>query len=111
MTVEEVGQRIYSLLDERGLTRYKLSQKCKKKLARQTVYNAADGKKTTRIETLLIICEALEISVKDFFSFKDNVEIHLTEDERILIEGMRNMEEKKRERLLGYASSLMGKDD
>ena len=98
MTVEEVGQRIYSLLDERGLTRYKLSQKCKKKLARQTVYNAADGKKTTRIETLLIICEALEISAKDFFSFKDNVEIHLTEDERILIEGMRNMEEKKRER-------------
>ena len=105
MTVEDISHRIESLAKERGISKYTLADKCPE-VVRATVYNAVSGKMSMKIETLIYICNALEISMRDFFDFEGEIEYHLTNDEKLVIESYRSMEEKQKQRVLGYLSSL-----
>jgi len=59
-------------------------------VVQSTVYNALSGTKSMKVETLLYICEALGISPKDFFDFDGEVEYHLSDDEKVVIDIMRS---------------------
>lgn len=105
MTVEDISRRIEALANERGISKYALADKCPQ-VVQSTVYNALSGKMSMKIETLIYICQALEISMRDFFDFEGEIEYHLSDDEKLVIESYRSMEEKQKQRVLGYLSSL-----
>ena len=105
VTLKDISKRIMEIAEERGYSRYSLADKVPE-VVQSTVYNAISGEKSMKVETLLYLCNALEISPKDFFDFKGEIEYHLSEDEKIVIEAMRSVDDKVRQRLVGYATSL-----
>lgn len=105
VTLKDISKRIMEIAEERGYSRYSLADKVPE-VVQSTVYNAISGEKSMKVETLLYICNALEISPKDFFDFKGEIEYHLSEDEKIVIEVMRSVDDKVRQRMVGYATSL-----
>ena len=105
ITLKDISRRIKDLTDERGYSPYALAEKVPQ-VVQSTVYNALSGEKSMKVETLLYICDALEISSKDFFDFDGEVEDHLSNDEKIVVDAMRSGDEKQRQRLVGYATSL-----
>lgn len=105
VTLKDISKRIMEIAEERGYSRYSLADKVPE-VVQSTVYNAISGEKSMKVETLLYICNALEISPKDFFDFKGEIEYHLSDDEKIVIEAMRSVDDKVRQRLVGYATSL-----
>jgi len=105
VTLKDISKRIMEIAEERGYSRYSLADKVPE-VVQSTVYNAISGEKSMKVETLLYICNALEISPKDFFDFKGEIEYHLSDDEKIVIEAMRSVDDKVRQRMVGYATSL-----
>ncbi len=105
VTLKDISKRIMEIAEERGYSRYSLADKVPE-VVQSTVYNAISGEKSMKVETLLYICNALEISPKDFFDFTGEIEYHLSDDEKIVIEAMRSVDDKVRQRLVGYATSL-----
>jgi len=105
MICEKIGRRITSLIDERGITRYRLSRKCKN-LSRSTVYNAADGKNNMRVETVEEISRALEVPAESLLIGDKFLDMNLTNDERLLIESLRELDDKRQERIMGYVKAL-----
>ena len=109
MMKDIVSANIQALMDERGMTRYQLAQLCSN-ITPQTIYNAVDGNKGSNIETLDIISRGLEVPIQRLFVKDIDLEINLTNNERLLIEASRKLSEKKQERLIGYALSLAESD-
>ncbi len=105
VTLKDISKRIMEIAEERGYSRYSLADKVPE-VVQSTVYNAISGEKSMKVETLLYICNALEISPKDFFDFTGEIEYHLSDDEKIVIEAMRSVDDKVRQRMVGYATSL-----
>ncbi len=105
MIFEKLGRRFHILLKERGLSQYKLSTMCPD-LSMQTVYNATDGEKNTTLETIQYICDALEIPVEELFNWNEDVDMHLTAEEKGLVEFFRSVDEGRRKRLQGYIEAL-----
>lgn len=105
MTVKDISDRINALAEERGLNPYTLAERCPE-VVQSTVYNAMSGSRSMKVETLIYICKALEIPLRDFFDFDGEIEYHLSNDEKIVIETMRSADDKDRQRLVGYATSL-----
>ena len=105
VTLKDISRRIMEIAEERGYSKYGLSDKVPE-VVRSTVYNALSGEMSMKVETLIYICNALEISMKDFFDFDGEVQYHLTKDEKIVIETMRSVDDKARQRMVGYATSL-----
>ncbi|MBO7710918.1 MAG: helix-turn-helix domain-containing protein [Lachnospiraceae bacterium] len=105
MIRKQIAERICALAEERQISIYKLAQKVPD-LCRATVYNAAQGEGSMEVETLDFILSALEITPKEFFDWDDDERIHLSNDEKLVIEDMRMIHEKGRQRLVGYAEAL-----
>lgn len=105
MIRKQIAKRICALAEERGISIYKLAQKVPE-LCRTTVYKAAKGKGSLEVDSLDFILDALEITPKDFFDWDDGERIHLSKDEKLVVEYMRAIHEKQRQRLIGYAEAL-----
>ncbi|MCR5602886.1 MAG: helix-turn-helix domain-containing protein [Lachnospiraceae bacterium] len=110
MVFEKISDRICSIVAERGLSKYEFAAQCHN-ISQSTVYNAMSGERSMKVETLVYICEALGITLKQFFDWEDNDDYLLSLDEKTVVESMRQMDEKKRQRLMGYASSLNENND
>ncbi len=107
MIAEEVAERIQDLLGQRGMTIYMLADKCSN-VSQSTVYNAASGdKKNLTLETLSLICEGLNVSVNEFFNYGPKTDMVLSDEEKLLIERVRKMNDRQRDRLNGYIQSLV----
>ena len=75
---EAVGKRLKELLKERGLTQTKFAEQSNISLMtiNRTINCKAD---TVTIETLIIFCKTLTVTLKDFFDselFDDGIEFH-----------------------------------
>ncbi len=108
MTCKDVGKRISELAEERGYSAYHVWKLCGCRISLATVYNALEGK-NIKLETLFFICDALEVSLQEFFEF--DIGLHLTRDEEDFIEILRKLDPQQYQRLLGYASSLSEKTE
>lgn len=62
-----VGDRIRRLRKERNITQTELGKLTNKD--RQYIYKIEKGIVTSNIVTIAILCNALDISLKDFFNF------------------------------------------
>ena len=105
VTLKDISRRIMEIAEERGYSKYSLAEKVPE-VVQSTVYNALSGEMSMKVETLLYICNALEISMKDFFDFDGEIEYHLSNDEKVVVETMRSVDDKVRQRMVGYATSL-----
>lgn len=105
ITLKDISRRIMDIAEERGYTRYSLADKVPE-VVQSTVYNAISGERSMKVETLLYICKALEISMRDFFDFNGEMEYHLSNEEKVVVESMRSAGDKERQRLVGYATSI-----
>lgn len=61
----EVGMRIVELRHQRGITTNKLANLCG--LSQSFVRSVEIGEKNISVENLTLICDALYVSLKDFF--------------------------------------------
>lgn len=66
MTMDDVPARCYQLLEEAGLSRYKLAKMSG--IPRSTLYNMLDGKSVPSIEIIQRISNAFHITLQQFFS-------------------------------------------
>ncbi len=106
MTVEDIHGRIRSLAAERNLSIYELAKRAG--LAESTIYNLFERGTMPKIETLEKLCDAMEVSLSDFFVFlsKPGRRIHMTGDEIALMEIHSGLSKKNRERLMIYAQAM-----
>lgn len=61
----EVGKRIVELRQKKGITTNKLANLCG--LSQSFVRSVELGEKNISVENLTLICDALHVSLKDFF--------------------------------------------
>jgi len=104
MREDKARQRIFQLMDQRGMTLYQLAKTSKIPLT--TLYNL-QGKKTVNPSNATIekICRGLDITLPEFYNYED-YDMWLTDEERRLIEIERGLNERDRKRLMGYAEGL-----
>lgn len=76
-------ERLRQLLNDRGWTEYRLSKECG--LSQSTIGNIYRRNTTPSIDTLEIICKAFGITLSQFFSETDMVE--LTPELKSLFDG------------------------
>ena len=107
MKVEDVQNRIDNLAMERGLSRYELAHKAG--IPQSTLYNMFERHTLPKLDTLELICDALEVSLSDFFLFttKPGEGQHISEDEILLLELNRELTRRDREHLIIYAKGMI----
>ena len=105
MDVEDILKRIEELLAERKWTLYELANESK--LPISSLYNMMNRRSMPRIDTLFFICEALNISMREFFTFDVmDATMQLTDSDRRLIEINHELPSRKRDVLMAYAEAL-----
>lgn len=103
MTVQEVHDRIEQLMSERGWSGYKLATESN--VLMSTYYNMMDRDTMPKIETLEKICKGFHITLAEFFSLDEAV-IQLSEEEKVLLEGVRQSDRSGRERIIGFVEAI-----
>lgn len=106
MVMKVVSKRLNSLLKERNISVFELAKHCPG-VSQSSIYNVKKGSGGTTVDTLEGICEGLEIPIQSLFDEDGVIDYHLTEDERELIETNRQLNSSQRQRLMGYAQSMV----
>jgi transcriptional regulator with XRE-family HTH domain len=110
MEVADVHKRMKSLMQERNLTPYRLAMMMD--VTPSSIYNMMKRKTMPKIETIERVCNAIDISVSDFFVFTgtNNNVGYVSDDELTLLETYRSLTLNERERLKAYAEGIKGID-
>lgn len=110
MKMENVAANIKRLISSHGSTIKQFAVKCCKPpngVAERTLYSTLSGKYNTSFETLNKIADTLEVPLSCLFEEDDSqVKYVLSDSEKRLIDLHRQMNDKTRERLIGYAEAL-----
>jgi len=69
--MNNVGNRVVAIRQQKGLSQYKLYQLAG--ISQATLSDIESSKKVPTVTTLAKICKALEISLSDFFAEDDNI--------------------------------------
>jgi len=101
--IKDTAQRIDYLRAQNAYTYRELAKKSGVSLA--TIHNIIQGKKIPNIYTLHSICNALNISLSDFFNFDDNV-IVLRGKEAILIKIFREVSPMSQDTLIKVSKCM-----
>ena len=99
----ELAAKFKQLCTERGTTPYKIARHSG--LSSSTVSCFLTGKTVPRIDTMMILCNQLGISITDIFDEREMVEVHAQEEELIL-HTYRNLPEDKKKAVLKYLKML-----
>lgn len=99
----EVARRFEQLCEERGTTPYKIARYSG--LSSSTVSCFLTGKTVPRIDTMMMLCNQLGVSVTDIFDEREMAEVH-AQDEEIVLHTYRNLPEDKKKSFLSYLKML-----
>lgn len=107
LTVEDVHGRIKGLAKDRDLSIYELARRAG--MAESTLYNLFERGTMPKIDTLSRLCDAMEITMSDFFVFagEPGENRYMTEDEIALLEINRELTRRNREHLMIYAQGMI----
>lgn len=97
----EVGKRIIELRKQAGITTNKLANLCG--LSQSFVRSVELGEKGITVENLNLICDALHISLRDFFAVSD--EAILTADNCLQTQ-IQRLSEKQKAALTAFLQSI-----
>ena len=105
MTVAKLQDRILDLLEHKGWSKYRLSKETG--IPENTVYNIFKRKTMPKLDTIVIICNAFEISVGEFFAFDiEHTDGHLTKNDVALVGIAHALPEKQQEKLIDVAKGM-----
>ena len=99
----EVARRFEQLCEERGTTPYKIARYSG--LSSSTVSCFLTGKTVPRIDTMMMLCNQLGVSVTDIFDEREMAEVH-AQDEEIVLHTYRNLPKDKKKSFLSYLKML-----
>lgn len=99
----ELAERLKKICEEKESTPYKIAKKAG--ISSSTMNDFLKGRSNPRIDTLLIICNQLEISMTDFFDEQEYIG-ELTKNENNLIKAYRGLSKEKRKQLSIYINML-----
>ena len=89
----EIARIFEQLCEERGTTPYKIARYSG--LSSSTVSNFLAGKTVPRIDTVMILCNQLGVTVTDIFDEWERVEV-TAQDEEMVLHTYRNLPEDKK---------------
>lgn len=99
----ELSEKLKKICVVKGSTPYKLAKKAG--ISSSTISGFLKGKTKPRIDTLLIICNQLEISMTDFLDERGRMEKYVKEEEE-LVTVYRSLSDEKRRQLNIYLKML-----
>jgi len=103
---EYIAVRVKQLCDERGITKYKLSQMTG--MSQTALGNITSKSSVPTIPTLQKICDALGITLAQFFA-QDGVRLDLTDLQKEILETWDELDVKEREIMISFVRSLRKK--
>ena len=104
LTIDNVLERITMLLKEKGWSVYRLADECG--IPRSSLYTMMKKRTMPKLDTLDIICDALGITLSDFFITRSNANGYLSSKESLLLEILRPIPDKYLELVTVYAKGL-----
>ena len=107
-----ISERMFQIMDERGITQYKLSQMTG--ISTRTISDWRSKKTNPGADKIMMICEALQVSPEALLTGRGRAEVPdslpgsgLESDiEKQLMNRFRSFSEEKRRRLLAYLIML-----
>lgn len=93
----EIARRFEQLCEERGTTPYKIARYFG--LSSSTVSYFLAGKIVPRIDTVMILCNQLGVTVADVFDEREPAEAY-AQDEELVLHTYRNLPEDKKKAFL-----------
>ena len=91
---KEIAQKFKELCNARGTTPYKVAVQAG--LSTSTVSCFLSGKTIPKLDTVLMLCNSLGISITDIFDEREVID-QQTQEERNILESYRNLPEQKKE--------------
>ena len=79
---DQIKDRIIQLCEERGMTKYNLANRTK--LGERTIYNIFEREGSPSLTTLYAICEALDVTMAEFFSDSQDQIVASEEEKKLL---------------------------
>ena len=102
---EMISRRIKEILRVRGVSTYRLMLDTE--LSRNCIYSMVKGKSLPDLSTLAIVCERLEVTLRDFFDLEgEHDPLPLTRKEQAVVDIWREMDERSRDCMMAYAEGL-----
>lgn len=93
----EIARRFEQLCEERGTTPYKIARYFG--MSSSTVSYFLAGKIVPRIDTVMILCNQLGVTVADVFDEREPAEVY-AQDEELVLHTYRNLPEDKKKAFL-----------
>ena len=106
-----ISEKIFCLLEQKGITQKEFSEKTG--ISQSTISDWKRKKTNPSSDKILKICETLHVTPYELLSERSDIVenrmdylIALNDEEAIVLEGFRNIDARKKERLLGYLAAL-----
>lgn len=100
---KEIARKFKQLCDERGTTPYKIAHNTQ--MSSSTISCFLTGKTIPRMDTVMILCNELRVSVTDIFEEREMAEVQ-TEKEKTILQIYRNLSDEKRKSFMNYLKML-----
>lgn len=107
-----ISEKIFYLLNERGMSQKEFAERTE--ISQSTISDWKRKKTNPSADKILKICEVLQVTPYELLSEDDMEEwdnrsdysLHLNKEESLLIESFRELDVRRRNRLLGYLEAL-----
>lgn len=99
----EIGKRIYDIRNEKGLTRYRLTQITG--ISGHHIKGIEEGTRQPTIDTLQKLLVPLGLTLAELFS-EEKEAVYLSDDEQALLENYRKLDKEKASALLQISKAL-----
>lgn len=106
-----ISERIFYILEEKGITQKEFSEKTG--ISQSTISDWKRKKTNPSADKILKICETLNVTPYELLSERSNMVVDkvdyliaLNDQEAVLLEGFRSLDNRKKDRLMGYLDAL-----
>lgn len=106
-----ISERIFYILEEKGITQKEFSEKTG--ISQSTISDWKRKKTNPSADKILKICETLNVTPYELLSERSNMVVDkvdyliaLNDQEAVLLEEFRNLDNRKKDRLMGYLDAL-----
>ena len=106
-----ISERIFYILEENGITQKEFSEKTG--ISQSTISDWKRKKTNPSADKILKICETLNVTPYELLSERSNMVVDkvdyliaLNDQEAVLLEEFRSLDNRKKDRLMGYLDAL-----
>ena len=106
-----ISERIFYILEEKGITQKEISEQTG--ISQSTISDWKRKKTNPSADKILKICETLNVTPYELLSERSNMVVDkvdyliaLNDQEAVLLEEFRSLDNRKKDRLMGYLDAL-----